>query len=244
MKVQVVSDLHLETRPVFAPIEVADGVDVLVLAGDIVSARTNHLLFDLLEGHDDLTKIYVPGNHEAYRGNIGTYQQGLREICDAIPNTHFLNPGHLQIDNVLFIGATLWTHIEDEDKKDALQFMNDFNVVEDQNITNWQMTNGEHRNYIEQELRTSRELKRVVITHFTPSYLSQAPRWRFSGISSCFHNNLNDLIELEQPEVWIHGHTHDRFDYKIGETRIICNPQGYPGEKADGVFNPLFTFDI
>ena len=27
-----------------------------------------------------------------------------------------------------------------------------------------------------------------------------------------------------------HGHTHSFFDYQINNTRILCNPLGYPGE--------------
>jgi len=28
-------------------------------------------------------------------------------------------------------------------------------------------------------------------------------------------------------KLWIHGHTHDSFDYNIGDTRVVCNPVGY-----------------
>lgn len=35
---------------------------------------------------------------------------------------------------------------------------------------------------------------------------------------------------------WFFGHTHDSFDYKVSETRVICNPKGYGSENKD--FNP------
>ena len=32
------------------------------------------------------------------------------------------------------------------------------------------------------------------------------------------------------PKLIVHGHTHRRMDYMLGDTRVICNPRGYPGE--------------
>ena len=39
------------------------------------------------------------------------------------------------------------------------------------------------------------------------------------------------LFRSNHPQIklWTHGHTHDVFDYVIGETRIVCNPRGYYG---------------
>ena len=37
------------------------------------------------------------------------------------------------------------------------------------------------------------------------------------------------IINHPQIKLWTHGHTHDVFDYVIGETRIVCNPRGYHG---------------
>jgi calcineurin-like phosphoesterase family protein len=54
-------------------------------------------------------------------------------------------------------------------------------------------------------------------------------------MNCCFSNDLEEEILLmhNPPKLWIHGHTHDRFDYMIGETRVICYPRGYSGEHAD-----------
>ena len=42
--------------------------------------------------------------------------------------------------------------------------------------------------------------------------------------------------------LWIHGHTHTRFDYRVRGTRVVCNPRGYPGEPTD--FRPDWTIDL
>ena len=38
--------------------------------------------------------------------------------------------------------------------------------------------------------------------------------------------------------LWIHGHTHDSFDYRLNGTRVVCNPRGYAKDGANE--NPLF----
>jgi hypothetical protein len=35
------------------------------------------------------------------------------------------------------------------------------------------------------------------------------------------------LMGVERVVLWIHGHTHDSFDYTVGGTRVLCNPRGY-----------------
>ena len=35
------------------------------------------------------------------------------------------------------------------------------------------------------------------------------------------------MIEIKQPSLWLHGHTHESFDYNIKNTRVVCNPRGY-----------------
>lgn len=46
-----------------------------------------------------------------------------------------------------------------------------------------------------------------------------------------FVSDLSDVIERHQPKLWIHGHTHTRFDYDVGATRVVCNPRGYHHEQ-------------
>ena len=74
MKIQLLSDLHLETHPHFEPTP-ASGADVLVLAGDVGSYQPGSRLSDDLFGLARFSPlpqfagwptpvIYVPGNHE------------------------------------------------------------------------------------------------------------------------------------------------------------------------------------
>ena len=44
--------------------------------------------------------------------------------------------------------------------------------------------------------------------------------------------------------LWIHGHTHESFDYEIGKTRVICNPRGYAPIEINKEFKPDFNVEV
>lgn len=76
--------------------------------------------------------------------------------------------------------------------------------------------------------------KIVVVGHHTPSHQSCHPRYAHDQImNGGYHNNYEEYIE-DHPQIvlWTHGHTHERYDYNIGMTRIICNPRGYIGHES------------
>ena len=78
----------------------------------------------------------------------------------------------------------------------------------------------------------------VVITHHAPSRQSIHSRFAGSPLNGCFVSDLEHLVGGERVQLWVHGHTHDSFDYTLNGTRVVCNPRGYA---KDGVNeNPLF----
>lgn len=80
----------------------------------------------------------------------------------------------------------------------------------------------------------------VVITHHAPSMRSVHPRFAESLVSAGFVSDCTSL--LGRADLWIHGHTHDSFDYTVYGTRVLCNPRGYC---RDGVNeNPAFDPDL
>lgn len=71
----------------------------------------------------------------------------------------------------------------------------------------------------------------VVVGHHTPSHQSCHPRYKDDQVmNGGYHSDLSEFI-MNRPgiKLWTHGHTHELFDYKIGDTRIVCNPRGYIG---------------
>ena len=74
----------------------------------------------------------------------------------------------------------------------------------------------------------------VVVGHHTPSHTSCHPRYKDDQLmNGGYHSDLSEFI-MDRPgiKLWTHGHTHELFDYMIGDTRIVCNPRGYTGYEA------------
>ncbi|MNP56971.1 hypothetical protein D3C76_1517470 [compost metagenome] len=70
----------------------------------------------------------------------------------------------------------------------------------------------------------------VVVSHFAPTRSSISPMFANSPINSSFVSDLEDRIRDWQPALWLHGHTHGSFDYRVGNTRVVCNARGYAKE--------------
>ena len=49
------------------------------------------------------------------------------------------------------------------------------------------------------------------------------------------------FIERYEPALWVHGHMHDSFDYRLGRTRVVCNPRGYFPHQLNPDFRPLLV---
>lgn len=95
--------------------------------------------------------------------------------------------------------------------------------------------------WLEKNLSESKSKVNIVVTHHAPSIQSIPEKYRNDLVSAAYTSNLEDFILRIQPNLWIHGHIHEAFDYYIGPTRVICNPKGYPGENADGFKDNLIV---
>jgi Icc-related predicted phosphoesterase len=78
----------------------------------------------------------------------------------------------------------------------------------------------------------------MVMTHHAPSFRSVAPQFRDDLLTAAYASARDDLIERFQPALWAHGHTHVSFDYRIGRTRVVCNPRGYVPDEVNAGFDP------
>jgi hypothetical protein len=70
-------------------------------------------------------------------------------------------------------------------------------------------------------------------------------RFARSATNAYFVSDVTSCIREHQPKLWVHGHTHDRCDYMLGETRVVANPLGYPNEpKSLEAFEPSFHVQV
>jgi len=188
--------------------------------------------------------IYIAGNHEFYHGKYPDAYSYLEEECQAFNNVYFLEQSKKVICDVTFIGATLWTDMNKGDRNTLLlikEMMNDYRVIRNSTSNYARLdpldTVKRHKNsldYIKSVVESDLNKKYVVVGHHAPSKQSVKPRYAEDiEMNGGYSSDLEDFI-LKYPQVaiWTHGHTHDVFDYHVGNTRIICNPRGYEGYES------------
>jgi predicted phosphodiesterase len=247
MKIQILNDLHTE----FADFSIHEtDADVLVLAGDIGVGLGG--IEWLHEQGIYKPIIYVPGNHEFYHHDI-CMVDGMRSY--AKPNIYILDNDAVEIGGVRFLGATLWTDFAlfgKSVKYLAMQYarMNiaDFSLIRNKGKSftpeDSIALHKKSKGWLECTLSESFEGKTVVVTHHAPSFGSIHPRFAKDTLTAAFVSNLEDMMDGERISVWIHGHTHNNFDYRRNGTRVICNPRGYvPYENLKG-FNPALVIEV
>ena len=238
MKIGIVSDLHLEFHRDggghLISILFTDGdPDVLVVAGDLTLGSKARGAFKLLRSRfPEIPILFVAGNHEFYQSSFGATYDALQDAA-AQYGISYLHRDVVVIRGQRFVGATLW--FERSDVRDRI---NDFRLIKD----------FEPRVY--EECRANRWFLRehvregdVVITHHLPSYRSVAEHYRGAPSNAFFVCDIEPLILERQPALWVHGHTHDACGYRLGETRVVCNPLGYPHELGGG-FDPCKVVEV
>ena len=249
MKLNVLSDLHLSVEGMDRP---RNDADVVVLAGDI--ARPRQAAAWAL-GFDKPV-LYVLGNHEFYGGSIESTANELKRLC-AGSGMRVLDDDEIVIDGVRFLGSTLWTDfmlLGDGDAKsaamaEARNFMRDFSRIRSGYSSTAVFTPEEstalfarHADWLDRRLAIPHAGPTVVITHHAPSQQSIHPRYVDSLLNASFVSDAEHLFGTGRAQLWVHGHTHDSFDYSVNGTRVVCNPRGYG--KAGANENPRFDPDL
>lgn len=278
MKIALASDIHLE----FGDIDLknTDRADVLILSGDIcvathLNGKNRNRIQTFFERCSSAFSnvIYIMGNHEYYGGDFSTTVEKLREFLSGcqLHNIHILDTETKVIDDVTFIGGTLWTDMNKEDpitihaiadmmndfvcvtnsvKKVAIKLMDGSRYMRDAKFSPSDAIE-EHKKmieYIRTVIEGKHDQKYVVVGHHGPSKASVHPRFRNERdhiINGGYSSELSEFI-LDHPQikVWTHGHTHDKFDYMIGSTRVICNPRGYANYEQSADTFKLEYFEV
>jgi Icc-related predicted phosphoesterase len=260
MKIAICSDLHLEFGTI--SLENTENADVLILGGDICVAKDlmkkdNNDILDRFgrsekwhqffqECSDRFPNvIYIMGNHEHYHGDFRDTIPALRDKLGYLHNLHILDKQIFTLNDITFVGGTLWTDMNKEDPITLMHMkgmMNDFRCVmnggnrrflpEDAVIDHREMLE-----YIRIMTEGNYNLKFVVVGHHAPSKASTHPRYADEQIMNGGYSTALDEFIMDHPQIklWTHGHTHEDFDYMVGSTRIVCNPRGYDAyeDRAD-----------
>jgi hypothetical protein len=201
----------------------------------------------------------VAGNHEFYGSSIDGTVAELRRLCEGT-HVHLLDRDELVIGGVRFLGTTLWTDFElfgiGERKSaataEARRLLRDFSRIAlsesahavfrpEDAATLFERQAG----WLETRLAEAHDGPTVVITHHAPSPKSIHCRFAGSLLNACFASDLERLAGADRAQLWIHGHTHDSFDYDLKGTRVVCNPRGYAkgGVNENARFDPTLTIE-
>lgn len=264
MRLLILSDLHLEVWRDSGPMPDLEACkpDVVILAGDIwTGAKAVPWAEKTFAG---IPVLYVHGNHEGYGHKLDVVQAAIQKLCDESPNVAFLNASEFFIEDVHFIGCTLWTdfnlfgdHNRPKAMNEAHSYMNDYQAIRLAKQGYRKLRPADtyayhlaHKGFLERKLLIDppHSRKRVVITHMAPSMQSVVDPYREDIVSAAYASNLDYLAGAA--DLWIHGHTHVSLDYKVPGIfggRVVCNPRGYrrkDGTPENIAFNPNYIVEI
>lgn len=170
-------------------------------------------------------------------------------------NIHLLDNSTWDYHQYRFIGSTLWSDPHHE----SLSSLNDFRqIYYDDNLITREEFVGLHKEgveFIRTELEAINEEREeagesgkvpILITHFPPIREGiSAPAYKDSGHDQYFGNSLDEMkINPSSIPLWISGHTHFSYDYRIDGTRYLSNQMGHLSEYPTNRFQPEAVFTL
>ena len=224
MKIQIISDIHLEFLDEIPRIPVK--ARILALLGDIGYPSSHRYQWLIREvSHKFEHVLLVAGNHEFYTGEVNKVLSKIQTIADRHDNVYFLENSGVNIDGQWFYGATLWGNIPKKKYKTVLGECNDYweiklgdssKQLHPTDTTKW------HKQTVKW-LQQVVDRDSVVLTHhapildprvFDPRDWDLEPSWSASNVMGV------------APKFWAYGHTHYPADFVVGGTRYYTNPIG------------------
>lgn len=247
MKVQIVSDLHLEFLTIVGVIELTERIsnnsdaDVLVLAGDIcaLNKRSSGNLSYFLDGVQDKYEniIYVMGNHEYYGTSYSDVKELMKKTVKYRPNLTLLENESITIEDVTFYGTTLW--FEETVQSSLIKYnLNDYRCIKD-------FTPDEYCREAIKFIKSVEDSKskKMLITHHVPHSRFISPMY-VGHEMNCFY--LNEIGQyLNKFDLVTFGHSHASVDYQFSDrTKAISNPRGYVNFPQTEGENDKFNYQL
>lgn len=260
MKIQFVSDLHLE----FADNRAYLKAHPLKITGDILLIAGDSAYLDVPESGSDTYSQYTfwdwasqnyrqvivcLGNHDFYGYyDLATMPDGY---CKQIRhNVHAYYNKVVAIDDIDIIVSTLWSFIEPFDAYYTEKGVSDFyRILYNGHRLTADDFNNEHERcfeFIQKAVKESKARTKIVLTHHVPTQLCTAEEFRGSTINGAFTVELGKYIAESDIDYWIYGHSHRNIDAEIGKTHILSNQLGYiaHGENRYNGFSPARFIEI
>jgi len=258
LKIAIASDLHLE----FGDLEFdnSNRADVLILSGDILVAQdiTQHDPHNIMGAeyrsnryHNFMQRcceqfahvIYIMGNHEHYNGDFAKTESHLKDVLGYLKNLYILEREIKVIDDVTFVGGTLWTDMNREDPLTLYhmtRMMNDFRIIGNSNKNVNYKTfddidypdkptfrtraakfspedtveeHGKMRGYVQQIVQGKTDQKFVVVGHHAPSRLSTHEQYAHDTVMNGGYSSELDAFIQDHPQIRLWTHGHTHHNF-------------------------------
>src|SRR5579859_2382922 len=245
MRIHLYSDLHLDhdEDEGFAYLSQGlaneDQADIAVVAGDLYSVGdARRLVFTLSQfAHSYTDVIFVPGNHDFWQTNPDDLLFEVENQRLLLDDTDYdrihmaMTPQVLKVQGQNFLCGTMWYP---KPQRDEIQDFVDMYRIR----KGLQWIFDEFSDFYDLLMNTEVQ-DSIVVTHHLPSNFSTPDKFKGSPTNHFFMTDMSKAIAFKRPKLWLHGHTHDACEYKLFDTRVICNPRGYPFEyKARAEYKP------
>ncbi|KAM3480087.1 hypothetical protein MY8738_005144 [Beauveria namnaoensis] len=248
IKVQILSDLHLESPNGYDIFQVEPNAPYLALLGDIGYVKDDGFFCFLRRQLEGFRLVFlVLGNHEPYysswpaaRARVETFRMGLTQPDQLVlldQTRYDLSP------TVTILGCTLFSHVVSENEDRVSMGLNDFYLVDNWTVQSHREAHRSDVDWLNAEVECIARLEPhrevLVFTHYCPLTNEDVtdPQHRSSAISSGFMTDLSTKLCWKAPvvKVWAFGHTHFNCDFQDENgKRVMSNQRGYYSSQAAG----------
>jgi predicted phosphohydrolase len=202
--------------------------------------------------------VFVLGNHDYW--GLSLQRAPEKAALHGIPNVHFLEQSSVVLDQVKFLGGTLWTDYKGGDPHittaipqimvadhTKITFGRDKNRRRLRVADLFEVHRQTKRYIANNAVRDTPEQKVVVVTHMAPSFQSVSPMYHTASdyiANFAYFSDLDKFVLQYQKNIdlWFHGHMHNPCDYTIGSVRVLNNPVGYMSETTG--YDPWLRIDV
>ena len=255
MKLQILSDLHLDHAPLDAP---RVGADVLVVAGDCYDDGVASVRWCQRQSRRlGIPVVFVPGNHDFYGASMGGRLRAMLHACRGSA-VFVLHNRSVVLGDVRIVGTPLWTDLAGSSmcppaiaSHAAETLTGDYLEIRAGTGEGARPLSADYvrrmhsraLRALDAGLENACEEKVVVVTHHAPVLSSLPASLADSALGASFASDLEEYVRYSFAQAWVHGHVHHSVDRMVGGTRVLCNPRG-SGQYQNLDFAPGFILDV
>lgn len=248
MRIQIVSDLHIDTyarRNEFIGEIPKTDADIVFVAGDTANSDQGMRWLQAQAKRLEVPVLTIAGNHEYFDEDVLSFDDKLATWDNYDATTQqglkVMQCQHFDIGDFRILGCTLWTDYRYQFTEDtmatAMRFMRDYQQIRaGDTLFSPEISiqlHQQQRRWLKEALQEAvrQDKKAIVMTHHSVSPLSVSEKYAQLPSNAAFISDLSAWMHEDwAPQLWVHGHTHEAFDYQVGNTRVVVNPRAYPGE--------------